>query len=89
MAIVKNEVFISLLHENFYIVEKELTFGGGRNCSRCRVNEQIFREWEDSPYPPVGKTLYSYPNIEANIFDARFLKRAAKLGSSFLAIYLL
>ena len=29
---------------------------------------------------------YSYPNIEANIFEARFLKRAAKLGSSFLAI---
>ena len=32
---------------------------------------------------------YSYPNIEANIFEPRFLKRAAKLGSSFLAIYLL
>ena len=29
---------------------------------------------------------YNYPNIEANIFEARFLKRAAKLGSSFLAI---
>ena len=57
MATVKNEVFIGLLHENFYLVGKELTFGGGRNCSRCRVNEQIFREWGDSPYPPVGKTL--------------------------------
>ena len=31
---------------------------------------------------------YSYPNIEANNFESRFLKRAAKLGSSFLAIYL-
>ena len=31
---------------------------------------------------------YSYPNIEANIFESRFLKRAAKMGSSFLAIYL-
>ena len=29
---------------------------------------------------------YSYTNIEANAFEARFLKRAAKLGSSFLAI---
>ena len=41
MATVKNEVFIGLLHENFYFVVRELTFGGGRNCSRCRVNEQI------------------------------------------------
>ena len=57
MATVKNEVLISLLHENFYLVGKELTFGGGRNCSRCRVNEQIFHEWGDYPYPPVGKTL--------------------------------
>ena len=57
MATVKNEVFIGLLHENFYLVGKELTFGGGRNCSRCRVNEQIFREWGDYPYPPVGKAL--------------------------------
>ena len=48
MAAVKNEVFIGLLHENFYLVGKELTFGGGRNCSGCRVNY---------PYPPVGKTL--------------------------------
>ena len=29
---------------------------------------------------------YSYPNIEANIFEIRFLKRAARLGSPFLAI---
>ena len=28
----------------------------------------------------------SYPKIEANIFEARFLKRAAGLGSLFLAI---
>ena len=48
MATVKNEVFIGLLHEKFYLVGKELTFGGGRNCSGCRVNY---------PYPPVGKTL--------------------------------
>ena len=60
MATVKNEVFIGLLHENFYLVGKELTFGGERNCSRCRVNEQIFCEWGDSPYPPVGKTLLIY-----------------------------
>ena len=42
MATVKNEVFIGLLHENFYLVGKELTFGGRRNCSRCRENEQTF-----------------------------------------------
>ena len=53
MATVKNEVFIGLLHENFNLVGKELC----KNCSRCRVNEQIFREWGDYPYPPVGKTL--------------------------------
>ena len=29
---------------------------------------------------------YSYPNIEANTFEARFLKRAARLRSLFLAI---
>ena len=34
MATVKDEVFIGLLHENFYLVRKELTFGGRRNCSR-------------------------------------------------------
>ena len=42
MAVVKNEVFIDLLHENFYLMGSELTFGGGRNCSQCDVNEQIF-----------------------------------------------
>ena len=41
MTTVKNEVFIGLLHENFYLVERELTFGGGRNCPRCGMNEQI------------------------------------------------
>ena len=58
MATVKNEVFIGLLHENFYLVGKELTFGGER--MQGRVNEQIFCEWGDSPYPPVGKTLLIY-----------------------------
>ena len=42
MATVKNEVSIGLLHENFYLVGRELTVGEGRNCSRCRVNDQIF-----------------------------------------------
>ena len=42
MATVKNKVFIGLLYENFYLVGKELTFGGGRNCSWCEVNEHIF-----------------------------------------------
>ena len=39
MTTVKNQVFISLLHENFYLVGRELTFGGERNCSRCDMNE--------------------------------------------------
>ena len=38
----KNDVFIGLLHEQFYLVEREVTFDGGGNCSRCGVNEQIF-----------------------------------------------
>ena len=38
----KNEVFIGLLYENFYLVGRELTFGGERNCSGFEVNEQIF-----------------------------------------------
>ena len=42
MATVKNEVFIGLLHEKLYLVGRELTFGGGRNCSRCERNQQIF-----------------------------------------------
>ena len=42
MATVKIEVFIGLLHENFYLVGRKLTFGGGKNCSRWEVNEQIF-----------------------------------------------
>ena len=32
MTTVKNEVFNSLLYENFYSVGRELTFGGGINC---------------------------------------------------------
>ena len=42
MATFKDEVFIGLLREIFYLVGMELTFGGGKNCSRCWVNEQIF-----------------------------------------------
>ena len=42
MATVKNEVLIGLLHEDFYLMGRELSFGGGRNCSRCEVNEQSF-----------------------------------------------
>ena len=42
MTTVKNEVFIGLLHENFDLVGRELTFGEGRNCSRFGVNEQSF-----------------------------------------------
>ena len=56
MTTVKNEVFIGLLHENVYLVRKELLAG-----------EEIVRgaEWMSKflviggiiPYPPVGKTL--------------------------------
>ena len=42
MTTVKNEIFIGLLHENFYLVEWKLTSGGGRNYSRCGMNKQIF-----------------------------------------------
>ena len=42
MATVKNEVFIGLLHGNFYLMGTELAFGGRRNCSRCEVNEKTF-----------------------------------------------
>ena len=38
MTTVKNEIFIGLLHEKFYLVGSELTFGGGRKCSQCGVN---------------------------------------------------
>ena len=38
----KNDVFIGLLHEQFYLVGRKVTIGGGGNCSRCGVNEQIF-----------------------------------------------
>ena len=31
MTKVKNEVFIGLLHKKFYLIERELTFGGGAN----------------------------------------------------------
>ena len=42
MTTVKNQVFIGLLHENFYLVGRGLTFGGGRNYFRCGVNDQIY-----------------------------------------------
>ena len=42
MATVKTDVFVAILHENFYLVERELTFGGGKNYCRCWVNDQIF-----------------------------------------------
>ena len=41
MTTAKNELFVVLLHENVYLVWRELNSGGGRNCSRCRVNEQF------------------------------------------------
>ena len=31
MTTVKNWVFIVILHENFYLVGRELIFGGGKN----------------------------------------------------------
>ena len=41
MVIVKNEVFVGFLQETFHLLRRELTFGGGRNCSSCEVNEKI------------------------------------------------
>ena len=60
MATVKNEVFIGLLHGNFYLMGTELAFGGRRNCSRCEVNEKTLASGRITPYLPVGKTLLIY-----------------------------
>ena len=52
MTAAKNDVSIF-----FYWIE--LTFGGSeQKFGGEGVNEQIFGWWEDSPIPPVGKTLY-------------------------------
>ena len=58
MATVKDEVFIGLLHENFYLVRKELTFGGRRNCSRWI--SKLVASGGITPYLPLGKTLLIY-----------------------------
>ena len=39
MSAAKNEIFICLLHEKFYL--RELTYGMGRNRSSSSMNEQI------------------------------------------------
>ena len=62
MTTVKNEVFIGLLLENFYLVGRELTFGAGRNYSRSEVNEQMFGWWGDYPLSPCRENpeIYIY-----------------------------
>ena len=57
MTTVKNDVFIALLHENFYLVRWKLSFGGERNYSRCWANEQIFGYWGDFLLSPSRKNL--------------------------------
>ena len=57
MTTVKNDVFIVLLHENFYLVRWKLFFGGERNYSRCWANEQIFGQWGDFLLSPSRKNL--------------------------------
>ena len=60
MTTAKNKVFIGLQHENCYLVEGELTFGGGWSPL-----EGFFQVGDDFPasggglplIPPVGKTL--------------------------------
>ena len=36
MTTVENEVFIGLLHENFYLVERKLIFSGGGELFQVR-----------------------------------------------------
>ena len=66
----KNDVFIGLLHEQFYLVGREVTFGGGGNCSRCGVNEKIFGQLGDYPLSPTRENpayIYIYM-YRRNIF---------------------
>ena len=60
---VENEVFLGLLHENVHLVGRKLTFGGGRNCSRCGVNEQIFGQWGNYPLSPTSENSDDIHNI--------------------------
>ena len=55
MATVKDEVFIGLLDENFYLVRKELTFGGRRNCSRWM--SKLLASGGDYALSPIRKNL--------------------------------
>ena len=59
MATVKNEVFIGLSHEHFYLVGRK-EIDGRRNCSKCKVNVQNLASGGINPYLPVAKALLIY-----------------------------
>ena len=56
MTTAKNEVFIGLYHENYYLVGGNSPLVGRKsimgNCSRWRGNEQILGWWGDLPSSP-------------------------------------
>ena len=59
MATVKNEAFIGLSHEHFYLVGRK-EIDGRRNCSKCKVNVQNLASGGINPYLPVAKALLIY-----------------------------
>ena len=60
MTTVKNEVFISLLHKNFYLVGGEITFGREEIIPGAEWMSKCLASWVMIPFPPVGKTLLIY-----------------------------
>ena len=74
MATVKNGVFIGFLLENCYLVGRELTFGGGRSCSRCGMSEQFFCLLRNYPCPQLGRTyLINIYNIYIILYNNLYI----------------
>ena len=67
MATVKNEVFIGLSHEHFYLVGRK-EIDGRRNCSKCKVNVQNLASGGINPYLPVAKALLIYIYIYITLY---------------------
>ena len=60
MAIVKNEVFIGLLHQNFYLVRRELTIGAEEIVPGVKRMSKFLASGGIISYPSVGKTMLIY-----------------------------
>ena len=60
MTTVKNEVFISLLHQSFYLVGRELIFGREEIIPGAWWMSKFLASCMMIPFPPVGKTLLIY-----------------------------